>query len=389
METKAKTYKIALIFLIIAIMFHSSSLTENKNINLIIFLSCISFSLLLVLLKKILIKDDTFNKFIFTFSILITFSLITSFWSIQKAQTLGASINLIIPSILVLFISIEIGKKISVNEFTNVTFKTFLFVFLIFSINSIFTLENERLKGMFDNSNQLGMLTAFIFILMINNQIREQKVMRSLPYIFIYILIIIGTFSRGSILMMGIGITVIALTTFIQKRTSLIKKITVFALYSLGVTTVLIVVIGSRGIEIDRRFQLFELGKSIINLEGHGYGTTGYILASFGMPWFNSWHNTYIGLLVEGGLIWLVIGLYLLFKPLLQFFKYKTQLNQIDKNYWLNSILGIVLATMASQYFEFQLLRNTPFFYLYVTFLGIITVNIMKESERERNSNCI
>src|SRR5690606_27164251 len=117
-------------------------------------------------------------------------------------------------------------------------------------------------------------------------------------------------------------------------------------------------VIYLRGFSVGSRLALINIATNLITFSGYGYGISAYLLRIYKFPWFNSWHNGFLGILIEGGIIWLIIGI------LTFIFTIKDGL-YIKKHG--EKLIGVVaisttLAWAFTQLFEFQLLRNSHIF---------------------------
>ena len=90
----------------------------------------------------------------------------------------------------------------------------------------------------------------------------------------------------------------------------------------------------------------------------HGY--VSYCWRKIGFPWFASWHNGYIGVLIEG-FPWLFIALGMIMGAM----KDAIRAIKHPKAYWSGYIvLGMMACYIFQQLFEFQMLRNSVIFTL-------------------------
>lgn len=359
---------VPLLFLYLSIILHSSNINIGSlKLNTFLFILFLSLSLLIIVFKKLFIGTVDVPKRLILLAVLLCYSIVTSAWSIEPSETFRSALYMILPSIAIYYCSYEITKNVGFEKAVKLFLYTFLVLFIILSIEDILSVEG-RLKGTFSNSNQLGMTLSIIWIPFLIIQIFNKSFLKYLLLNIVVVLLIVLTFSRNALLMLFVGITVTLLTLLRKSNFSTLVKVLLVLLYTLSIFIVQQIIVSTRGYELGSRFDLYEIGKGLINFTGHGYGTSGILLLQNGLPWFNSWHNAYLGLLIEGGILWLIIGLMILFMPIVDSMKCRSS----SKTYITTITVAVVLSFAVSQLFEFQLLRNTPLYYCFIAFCASV-----------------
>ena len=174
--------------------------------------------------------------------------------------------------------------------------------------------------------------------------------------------LVLLTQSRGAVFGLVVAVFVVSFYPFRLRLRDIGKYSLALLLMGMGAW-----LLSSRGYEVGSRGALVELGLRMVNWKGYGIGTSALLLAQNGFPWFASWHNGYIGVLIEGGFPWLFIALGMIMGAM----KDAIRAIKHPKAYWSGYIvLGMMACYIFQQLFEFQMLRNSVIFYVVVSAVG-------------------
>ncbi|MED4300187.1 hypothetical protein P9204_06790 [Geobacillus stearothermophilus] len=357
----------------------------GSRIGMLLFILFLMFLLLYIILLNLKQKQLFIPRRFLLFSFLMSFAFITSFWSIDRNTTILAATKFVFPVLCIYYISYFLTKRIGFYSFISIATNTTL-IFTILSIPFTYHSFFDRFTGLFANSNQLGLLLSSIclpqiILLTISGNQSKNKVWSRVA-VLIIIGLIISTLSRGSILMVcsGIIISVMLYGRKVNEKSAFLlnifKKI---VLIVLGCAVFLLVTL-LRGSDTGSRSLLIKIGINLITFKGHGYGTSQRLLAEANLPWFNSWHNGFLGILIEGGWVWFSIGIWVLYVVV----RDGIYLRRNNESLIGTIAIAVTFAWAFTQLFEFQLLRNSPIFYSFIAFSAAVSATVKMNSRDSR-----
>lgn len=350
----------------------TGKLSGNLRYNVLLFIAFVSIAFLYTLTNNLKYRKKIVPYRLCFFIIMMSYSFITSMWSINSNVTLVAAVKFFFPTIAIYYSSYYLTKKLGFYRFISIGTNTILFMVLLsipFTIQSVV----GRFEGLFGNSNQMGLFLSLIclpqFVIDIYTGFKKSGKRWYLGRIIIGVALILSTFSRSSIFMLIIGIISSVFMYKVKYKQNFKVLLDKFMKFTIVIISLALgwLIIFFRGLSIGSRLELLMLGMNLISFKGYGYGTSAELLSIYGFPWFNSWHNGYLGTLIEGGVVWLMVGILTLY------FTVKDGL-YIKKHEKLVGIVAIstTFTWALTQLFEFQLLRNSHIFYTYIAFSAAV-----------------
>lgn len=376
------THKFKLmLFLLLTIfllsMFNDSIIGTNffyylKWIILFIF---VLFEFLIVKFNKLTFKFDgiDYKFFIILFSI---FALFFSFFSINIKISLFKSITFILLIFFSLIIIPEFTKdyknKLYLLKILKFILSTMIIInTIVFIISPHWSYKTfiVRFQGIFSNPNTLGMflfvsLPVFVYFFLSSNKKLEKIV--NFTFILLIFMLAIFTFSRAALL--GMLIFMMVILFYLKKR--------LFKIIFLTSIVLLVVLFNSPTLmELFRlsedpftyRDRIWQIGLenfSESKIIGKGYGTTQqimsnkFILKKYDVSEYHlgkHFHNIYVEILCETGLIGLLLFVIFLISTSCKFIK-KIKTSKNEEQIFAISVYSLFIGVIVHGFFESMLL---------------------------------
>ena len=357
---------------------------------------------------KIVVKIDSFHKYILIFAL---FAMCSSIWSYSPNLAITKAVTILEILICMSVLYMYYSRYNSLRDLYTVLivsgFIVTIYSFYKYGIANIFFVlgRGDRLEDIFSNVNSIAMIISVAIIAFVYKALFDKMGIFSagicICLSMMGIVIIAATGSRKALVMLVLGGFLLMSIRFKSKsfivtalKVLIIILIMYFALSQLrnvemfkGIVErmdgLIAMVIGTGAVDVSTsvRAQFITAGIDQFKkhpIFGYGMGNSGKVLVDAIGGKETYFHNNYVELLVCGGIVGTVLYYMIWFKPIREILKYR--------KYDTNAILAIIMAAilLAMDYGVVTYFDKLNYFYIMIMY--ICAKNIRRKTDEGKES---